>query len=1422
MKSLLMLIFVFTLVISPVSAQASATQCNDGIDNDNDGKIDVLTTGNHVAVSRWVAGSNCGTVCGSVAGFHSARDAQGNSCTSGESVISNARNSLGAAIYLYGCWPGGCASSGQARDAQRTTSYGSYCYREGQRSDDDITDITVACHCVSNDFFVCNDGIDNDQDGSTDTQDSGCNGEEDNSELQHDDGCSSTSDNDETGQNDCEGNHFAWQGSISQNPCCGDDESDYSFSLGNKLCIKNPQGAWQWITGTTGQVVTGEQDSIDNDLTTQHDFMYDGTQWKQCMNVPDADAQQPPDRTESVTWTATIGEGNNQWFEAEKLDIRGDGVSNPFTYIDGPRTHAYGYTEDLRTIQSPIYKDDVTDLISQTQILHRLFSTSSVVSNSPYCTDNAICTGRGPLAAACLSHRPPIPSAYCINAIDAISFVYSAAPKTITFTATAQSPTSPRHPAFNVYLGAGPSQCGKSCADAATCTQQCSIDIPRGWSQMRFSATSYKVGPTARNVQLSLSAPISSLVDALHFSTECTIAALTKTGSFSIPFASGEYTKDVTDQFTFNDCLNSVGKSSLSITDMNENVIIYPEDDKIMACLDTDHDGNCDTAPGSAASNTQPVDINQRATANTHEYFCSQSGAEQNANYAFSECCGDETEDETESCLSERATNIYHTADPETFSDTPYVCLNDKTWNSNIDFDANQQNCERGGYQWAPASGSAPGFCCGDGDPEDNGKRSADNKYLCVHANTGNAWFLNDATTSRHLGTIRRPAGKDYLSDGTSWKKCENSRFDGDGNPTVVQITNPSRSDQDICIGNEVYECVGSQTVNGFINLANRAKHTGNIVLDGLNPSNQIRYYCASGNFFTTNLDTPPPTSDPRTTVPPNSNFEATCRAAQLTWTGRYCCSEAEDSQVAEDAKETYNDEGGTGICAYSQFKPNGPLADTPRILVVNGVAQGCQATSQELALQNHPDPANDDSLGPLITANPLCTIKTITSGATENKYYCSPTGWQVTETSLNRRYAPGATPTDTLQQDCCPANKCYNPTGGANAAPACVDPGETAIQGGSQYICEAGTWQQTSAKLNWDNEAGYCREPTQCLVNPNPSESAAATLAGLETLGIDDASNNDIHCIDSGQYIGDHYCESGKWTTRTKLLALTLRDSPDINGEDKYTIYCDTYDKVANSYGYSLPEALPQFDVNQIFAPSDPKQRLANNVCVLVLDDGTAAFGTSLNQPFNEPQQRGNAQVNIWDLVDAEQNDCNVRIPGDNSMQFCIGNQLWYNPYLQLMVYSKEGITLNTPNFAQQTTAFLSNPIRAIMNLINRFRDTNPTLAVNEFLSQTKNFDTLYLAKNGEREVKAFIEEGLGDNHDKDHFSALFSCFNEDICTSIESEYPPSTNNDVRCSVQGTDSAVQFQRTRQTSAEVWTSLISSLRLNADTKNACD
>lgn len=78
----------------------------------------------------------CVTYCRGM-GLNSGLSPEGAQCTSGENQVNSA---LGAIVYTYGTW-GSPGTSVPAR------SSGAYCYKGGQKQDNDKTDITVGCYC---------------------------------------------------------------------------------------------------------------------------------------------------------------------------------------------------------------------------------------------------------------------------------------------------------------------------------------------------------------------------------------------------------------------------------------------------------------------------------------------------------------------------------------------------------------------------------------------------------------------------------------------------------------------------------------------------------------------------------------------------------------------------------------------------------------------------------------------------------------------------------------------------------------------------------------------------------------------------------------------------------------------------------------------------------------------------------------------------------------------------------------------------------------------------------------------------------------------------------------------------------------------------------------------------------------------------
>ena len=90
---------------------------------------------------RWYQANeaSCPTYCAGK-GLSNVASADGGKCVSGE-----ARPQSAIAQGIVFTW--GCSSTCTAQSGTTTQSYGKYCYRPGQKHDDDSTDRTVGCFC---------------------------------------------------------------------------------------------------------------------------------------------------------------------------------------------------------------------------------------------------------------------------------------------------------------------------------------------------------------------------------------------------------------------------------------------------------------------------------------------------------------------------------------------------------------------------------------------------------------------------------------------------------------------------------------------------------------------------------------------------------------------------------------------------------------------------------------------------------------------------------------------------------------------------------------------------------------------------------------------------------------------------------------------------------------------------------------------------------------------------------------------------------------------------------------------------------------------------------------------------------------------------------------------------------------------------
>jgi len=326
--------------------------------------------------------------------------------------------------------------------------------------------------------------------------------------------------------------------------------------------------------------------------------------------------------------------------------------------------------------------------------------------------------------------------------------------------------------------------------------------------------------------------------------------------------------------------------------------------------------------------------------------------------------------------------------------------------------------------------------------------------------------------------------------------------------------------------------------------------------------------------------------------------------------------------------------------------------------------------------------------------------------------------------------------------------------------------------------------------RYTWDNkEYGWCPEQSQCLVNPGGNSANNNDPSKYDYSGdpeFDDptsSANSDDNpiCINNTQYIGDHYCENGNWTTRTKLLAVQLLNLTEGSyAPNDYVLFCDEYDKVLNYYDYRIK--IPPVTNNRIdeyFIKQDGGCKIegvevpcVNKVCILKYkkdsDDYNVVFGASLNQPIDS------ARFSFLEALNKLNNYCNGALTyNDNQFHSCSGNDtneydIWYNPELQLVVYAKDQVRLTPLTFWENFVSFIRTPFSSIFNtivniIIPRYPG-GPEVDYN-FINKTSNFDKLYL-NNKDQNIIRGVTEKIAD----DEFLAItYTGFSEDICESVD-----------------------------------------------------
>ncbi len=332
----------------------------------------------------------------------------------------------------------------------------------------------------------------------------------------------------------------------------------------------------------------------------------------------------------------------------------------------------------------------------------------------------------------------------------------------------------------------------------------------------------------------------------------------------------------------------------------------------------------------------------------------------------------------------------------------------------------------------------------------------------------------------------------------------------------------------------------------------------------------------------------------------------------------------------------------------------------------------------------------------------------------------CNVSGGCISIGSHNYRRGTISNQTDEaccdLATDCVYNNACYKE--------------KMAHQVGTEMrYCSNGEWSIIAElKCDWNHQnCGYCDNNLKCMT---PQEQ----------------------CIDNENFVLDHFCENGKWTSRIKLIALQLLNIAEQTSPDNYTLFCDEYKKTLNYYSYQI---------NNI--PITQYLSEANNICVLKLPEQTI-FGTSLNEPINQGQFKKTLDLN----------NCNNAINyNDGKFHQCISgaSTVWYNNKTQSIIYSTQDITSSTfdLNFLDAFLTFLKNPFQTIFNsLFNLFKQ-KPEINQEDykFINATKEFSRIYLDKKGIKTIKG-IAENIPEPEKGEYISVTYQGYTSKICQTL------------------------------------------------------
>ena len=599
------------------------------------------------------------------------------------------------------------------------------------------------------------------------------------------------------------------------------------------------------------------------------------------------------------------------------------------------------------------------------------------------------------------------------------------------------------------------------------------------------------------------------------------------------------------------------------------------------------------------------------------------------------------------------------------------------------------------------------------------------------------------------------------------------------------------------------------------------------------------RYYCLRDGLWDQDLDTIDVLHDDKT-------GEA-CKFARdlgpgtqsllYLWTGSKCCGDDEDENYNDDGEKSGDDSILTsrkGACfnGFGEQHLNfleTESAQSKDVLVFNGTFQGCKIDATNFNLGNEGLlTILDDEGEQLINNAEYCTVVE----DNQKSFFCSfQEEWTdvgVEDVMELRKIRWSFDDTFKSEKECCTPNNCWDGNG-------CVTHGTVRnIEDNPPYFCFHGDWKTKDENI-------FKFSPKRNLKSLDCEEDECFLGSG----------GND--CVEDTFFDGDDYCSQGNWTTRTRLIAEEMLKVAD----NKFTLYCDTFDKVFNYFTYNYLEskdfpfttqdgtvATKFLGANSVPSECDDKStKMLNNICVLNNEDNAKVlFGVSYNCPVTAPTN------NVLKLFGKDASHCENVLPDEEEFELCTRDKpgihetgfAYYNPKINSILFSP---TLD-PGFKLQESiqdcsvtgafSFLdffnsNNFICMSKLLINTFTDPRQEENLRNLISNVekiKGFNKIYFSGlDNKKSVFATMELGLVDEvrGPLNYLALYYDGFFFNICSLVKSIVGADTGEYSCIKKENTFEIISAssQLGKLFEDEVWNQLTAKTRIQDITPDRC-